>query len=369
MKQNYSDLLDEVLVDDIELNEKTPLSAWRIKERAMSRIETKRTIRFHWLPKVAVIAAVIMALTLTAFAAEDIVETVVDSGKQIASFFGKPMTEDRKEIVEDIGKVYEESISLNTTTVTPIQMIADAHNLYVHLRIEAQEGKVLRDLTEDDMKFYADISINGYGGVGCGGYSLQRVTPIPDENPNDNVKEFVFDIASWGNTTFNDGVPRTLTISYLTLHGANCNADCFGEHILAPGCLRILTNQITLDIELDKNDARIIRDTGGITFENEEHGFSVTVNSMIITPLSIRFDWDYTMPENRDICPGAGGEFEVFFKDGTSIKNKGYIRLSDYGYDPENLVGPGDSYSFPQPVLLENIDYIVFGGEYIVDVN
>lgn len=72
MKKRISDLMDAVQNTDVELNQDTPLSSQRIKELTMSKIANKKRKNSRAVFRLMAAAAVIVTLTVTVFAAENI---------------------------------------------------------------------------------------------------------------------------------------------------------------------------------------------------------------------------------------------------------------------------------------------------------
>lgn len=371
MKRTISDLLDGVPADDIEFNEKTPLSARRIKAKALSQVGQKNRTTVRWLPRVALIAAVIMLMTLTAFAADE----VLNDGALFSVFFGDTLSDDEAALVNDIGKTFGESVTSRGTTITPLRAIADETSYWLYLRVEAPEGVVLPDISEEEGYYYSfeskdnshkilletfDIRYNKWVEISINGGMAEA---LADDNPTDNVKEFVLYLSKDGTSTiFNGPWQKRLTITGLSLYQGITN----DEQLLFKGTF-------TFDISLHnehRDEQYIVIDTGEISFYNEEYDFTTTVTRVSLTPLQIMVDWKNTEPNNKYIFP-CGGPVQIFMKDGTVVEAKGsYIDVSAQKiFHPDSIVGIGSSERLDEPIVLENIDYIVIGGEYTFDVN
>ena len=368
MKHNFSDLLDEVLVDDIELNEKTLLSSRRIKARTMGKIGQKKTNTLRWLPRVAVIAAVVMVLTVTAFAAD----AVWNDGNLFRVFFGSDLSDDQTALMDDIGKLIGQSVTRSDATITALQAVADESFCWIHLKVEAPEGVVLPDLEEDENYFYYLAGKNvsalrfqhrfhsdaqwidlGYGHI---------VKPLADSNPNDNVKEFVVVLfGQEGKNTFRRSGQTRLYIPGLYIHKGK-----------EPYLKTLFTGSFVFDISMDHvdhNDLKLVIDTEGVTFHNESYDYTTRVNKVTISPLHVDIDFTATAPNDPLIFP-YGGPLEIVMKDGTKIQalEAFFDAREQTVATPEDVAGPKIVY-FDTPVVVDNIDYIVLGGEYIFDVN
>lgn len=400
MKYNFSDLLDEVLVDDIELNEKTPLSARRIKARTMREIGQEKTHTLRWLPRVAVVAAVIMALTITTFAAD----AFFYDGKLFRGFFGTNLSDRQTELIDDIGRTFEQSVSSNDATISLIRGIADEDHYYLHLRVEAPEDVVLPDYSEESGYYYDFKSIETHWGVDnwawyysqkmdityycCDEpytmYFSSEVTPLPDDDPTDNVKDFVILFTNCDRLAkFNGGWEKELTIRglYLLNKEEHTSKKLFGGQFKFDFWVNY-ENWDETTVELD------IEDYSFHTYYKGDYAFTTTVEKIIITPLGLTREYSATKAKHWDICP-TGGSIRVVMKDGSSIlvgdfgeynygKDEGYLDISElcrltglkFGENHERFIGLAqDSFLFPAPIVLEDIDYLVIAGEHIIDMN
>jgi len=406
MKRNISDLLDQLPAEDVEIQTATPLSGLRIKRKVMSRIGRKR--RPCWLGRVAVIAAVVTALTVTAFA----VDTILNDGAMFASiaetFTGNQPTtlsddsvfffEDgvwsgesvavtkplfsgtQEELMEDMGRDFDVVVESNGATITPIRAIADEENYHLYLRVEAPEGIVLPDLTEG---FYYDFGYRGrqeyemdifwkcanilspsyeqWDDMYCDG----GVYVLEDADPTDNVKEFVIRFRRHGNdVVFNGKDEKRLVIRCLSI--VKKSADDSEDRILFRGSFSF---DITNPNENRREQCLKIR-TSDLTFHNEEFDYTTTVREVTITPLSIELDCTYTTPNEKYIFP-YGGPVQLVMKDGRTIDVlDAYHDARDVSYPHrDSIVGVSTRNEFLEPIVVGEIDYLLFNGEHIIDVN
>ena len=88
MKRNISELLDDVIIDDVALTAQSPLSAKRIKEMTMARVGVKKHVSLRLLSRITVAAAVIMVMTMTACAVNNII-----TGEWFGGYFGSNLFE------------------------------------------------------------------------------------------------------------------------------------------------------------------------------------------------------------------------------------------------------------------------------------
>jgi hypothetical protein len=273
--------------------------------------------------------------------------------------------------MDDIGRAIGESVTSNGATVTAVQAVADEDLYWIHLRVEAPEGVVLPDVPDDDTLFYYltgknlnDVKIQ---------YRLSEnsrwqttstthsVKPIPDENPGDNVKEFVVIFYSIFGGSFNRGGELRLIFPGLYIHKGK-----------SPEMETLFTGRFVFDITIasDKAEQRkLVVDTAGVSFYNEEYDYTTTVKKVTISPLHVDIFCTYTEPNDKYIFP-YGGPLEIVMKDGSVIQ-----ALDAYSDAREQNVGDPDDVAgarlthLETPIVVENIDYIILGGEQIFDVN
>lgn len=330
----------------------------------------RKRMNLRWLGKIAAIAAVIMALTMTAFAAD----AVFNEGRLFGGFFGDSLSDKQVELIEDIGRTFGESVTSNGTTITPIRAVADENTYYLYLRVEAPEDVVLPDLEKEEGYFYDFASkdsyeiefeylMNSQGVWEKAKCETHYVITLPDSDPTDNVKDFVIRMVYEGpETIFNGPWPKRLTLCELFI----CNFNEYDPYIKT-----VLTGTFRFDIGIhdeNREDVKFVIDTDELTFYNEEFDYMVTVDKVTVTPLRIELDCTYTDPSDKYIFP-RGGPVQVVMKDGTVVD-----ALDDY-FDaktyprPDIVAGVVSIGYFVEPIILENIDYLVFGGSEIIDVN
>lgn len=369
MKRNISDLLDEILADAIELNEKTPLSARRIKERTMSQIGERKTHTIRWLPLVAAIAAVVILMTVSVFAAD----VMLNDGALFSIFFGDPLSDDEVALMDDIGKTFGESVTSNGTTITLLQGVADEAVYWLHLRVEAPEGVVLPDIADDENLFYSltdkyvfegsHLRYKGSPNVEWVGIQLvHTIKSVTDENPMDNVKEFIITFyGEDGSNQFARPGQIQFVIPGLYIHEGR-----------SPNLQTLFTGRFVFDISINQEDMqsqKVRVDTGTVTIYNEEYDYTTTVSEVTISPLHIDIDYSYTDPDSPYIFP-YGGPVQIVMKDGTTVKalDAYFDARTQTVVDPDDVAGARYT-CFDVPIVVENIDYIIIGGEHIFDVN
>ena len=398
MKRNISELLKDISVNDVKLPKKTPLSAKAIRNRTMSRIEMKQQKTVRWLPRVAVIAAAMLMLMISACAADQ----ALNEGQLFGGFLGNQLSDKQEEVLNTIGKDYhnytdywynedlkKDVLTSNGATLTPIFAVTDGRICYIHVRLEAPEGTVLEDLTED--KSYSFNGLSGWSDAmevkfAYESYNVKnsKVNTLPDADPTDNVKEFVLEIYANWSSGFNGNKVR-LCIPGLWVYNKIGSGSKYSY-------AKLFGADFEFDITIERNDERIDMKNLGVSHYIQQYDFSVNLKQIIITPLRMEVHYTATLPENEDILPD-GGYAQLVMKDGTRLTfgdhsdvsdgpDVGYQVLSkkaaDLGLDAEKFVesvareynlDTYDKYTFKEPVVLEDIDYIVWCGGQIVDVN
>lgn len=381
MKKRISDLLDGYADGRVELSGETPLSSARIKELTMSKITPNKKKTAHWPARLLAAAAIAAALTASAFAAVHI----AGAGELMQRFFtgdDAPLTTGQIGVLDQVGKTFGEGVTDNGATITPIAAIADANCYYLRLRVEAPEGTVLPDLDPDADGAYQLWGTNWpeemltftseTGGL-IGGYNSYTEV-LPDDDPADNVKEFVvrYTTSYWGNSAvFNNGSAKLLTI-----HGLWVQSP---DKVYTP----VFTGEFVLDVG-GRFDERVLAvDCGGADYRDETgYGYTTWLDRVELSPLSITVSYRNNVNEGIElregtmfVPPGFQG-MQVVLKDGTVAVD--YAPRWDLGvpdgWDPAAMLsdGPGETLEthalFDQPLDLDLVDYIKFG-EHIIPVN
>ena len=403
MKRRISDLMDGFPVDDVELECSTPLSSQRIKELTMEKINKKARRRF--LPRILVVAAVIAALTTTVFAAEMIFNASDFFGEILNARLNEnrnevegeavreTLSDGQMEVLDKLGGTFQPSTQTSQgTTVTLAAAYGDAYMLHLYMQVTAPENVVLPDGILYD---FCDWNAIDYGaeepwenlkpGEDTPYDSISRsvdIEPLPDENPQDNQKNFLVTINGQPGTEckFNDGYSKFFNMTGIYEQAPDVNGDEDGYVLLAPGEFSFnvgFVNDVKI-VELDVNgltyggyktrtwthdsecqsacDEKLTGETDpetGLPIHFEEWNYHVTVNSMTISPLSV--EWAVTY-ECDDAQMMFGLDFQVVLKDGTIVKNM----VGGMGAGWNEYERYATTY-FTVPVDLNEIDYILIG--------
>lgn len=382
MKRNISDLLDYLPAEDLTFSNTSLLSGRRIRENTMKRLGLKKMRLVRQLHRVAVIAAVLLSLMVTACAAD----TVLNEGNFFGGFFGNNLSQKQVEVLNNIGRNYdeadsafEEKLTSNGATITPISAVCDGRICYLYLRLDAPEGVVLRDLPENRRYSFSGDFERMEVEFAYDSYTVEsvEVLPLPDENNADNVKEFVLEIYGSWPMGFN-GNNVKLKIPGLWIKGTN------ESRVWS----KLFSSDFQFDLTIKHDDCRVDLEDVGLSIYHEEYDFTVNLERVIITPLRMEIHYTATLPEDEDILPD-GGYAQIVMKDGTRLTygdqsnvsdgaDVGYQRLSKaeefYGLNLSNVVREAnldqtDRFWFTEPLVLEDIDYIIWCGGQIVDVN
>lgn len=382
MERKISELLDDLYVEDVKLTGRTPLSTYRIREKTLKRIGARKTVGVRWFGRIAAVAAVIMLLTLTAFAAENI----VSDNDWVSAVFDNPLTVKQKQVVESLEKDFSnknstQPVTGDGVTITPISAVCDNRICYLHVRVEAREGIVLPDLPENQTYSFSGGNIGERMQIAYYQYNEDitnvKVTTLPDEDPTDNIKEFVLEMhADW----------------YVGFNGQRVSLKFYGLWIKEVNKL-VYKNVFKCDQELGFtvgfDDDRIdIKDTG-LSIYNEPYDFTVNLERVYITHLRVVIHYTATSPNDAQEIVPDGGVCRVVMKDGTSIllgdqskvsdgEMVGYFRVSKAeeltGLDMTTLarelyLDNKVELCFDEPITPEDIDYIVWCGDQIIDIN
>lgn len=376
MKRNISDLLDRYPAEDVELGGNNPYSPTRIKEITMKNIhtETKSRKRGFKPARLLVAAAVAAAFTVSALAAGRLL-----GGELFGDVFSRgndSLTPGQMETIDRLVQTFEgqdgaapAAVTDNGASITPLAALADGNIYYLRLRVEAPEGTALPDLDwERDGACYqlfgpeaADrLTLEPAQGAypaDAFGYQLD-FRPLPDSEPNDNVKEFVvqFTNLSDDGITLNDGVSKQLTIHGLWTQDS--------DKVYTP----IFTGEFAFDIGLNFQSQLLDLAVDGLTWstraEDEFRGVAYdvtnTVKQMSLSPLSLSYRYTTTLPKDNNWIGAGLGPVEIVLKDGTAIP-------CIHGCDTD----VGDSQTgtrelegfvvFDQPLDLSQVDYVQYG--------
>lgn len=376
MKRNISDLLDRYPAEDVELGGNSPYSSNRIKEITMKNIhtETKSRKRGFKPARLLVAAAVAAAFTVSALAAGRLL-----GGELFGDVFSRgndSLTPGQMETIDRLVQTFEgqdgaapAAVTDNGASITPLAALADGNIYYLRLRVEAPEGTTLPDLDwERDGACYqlfgpeaADrLTLEPAQGAypaDAFGYQL-NFRPLPDSEPNDNVKEFVvqFTNLSDDGIALNDGVSKQLTIHGLWTQDS--------DKAYTP----IFTGEFAFDIGLNFQSQLLDLAVDGLTWstraEDEFRGVAYdvtnTVKQMSLSPLSLSYRYTTTLPKDNNWIGAGLGPVEIVLKDGTAIP-------CIHGCDTD----VGDSQTgtrelegfvvFDQPLDLSQVDYVQYG--------
>lgn len=348
MKRNISGLLDSYPVEGLDLGITTPYSSSRIKELTMNKVSMNKP-RKHVRPlRFLAVAAIISTLTVSALA----VGHVLGAGALLQNFFAEKngsLSDGQIQVIDQMGKTFENGVTSNGTTITPIAALADENVYYLRLQIKAPEDVILPDYDSKTDGCYQlfgpgealELTFED-GAYSDSGYIL-KCDWLPDENPQDNLKEVVIWIGAQTGTDvrFNDEVSKQLTLHGLWLQTPEKEYT------------QILSGEFSFDITL-YNDTEILSlDTAGLTWSDEEYGYTSTLENLTLSPLSLTFSYSATEPNNNRIVPYVG-PLEVVLKDGSTVAISETAGMEGMEY-----------YVFAAPLDLSQVDYVKYGNHQI----
>ncbi len=383
MKRNISDLLDRYPAENLELDGRTPYSPSRIKEITMNNIKNmnnvepmdlkpNRTAKRFKPARLLIAAAVVAALSVSALAAG----RMFGAGELFQDFFAAEdgsLSQGQLDAIDQLGHVAGETaaqlpaaVTQNGATITPLAVIADENIYYIRLRVEAPAGTALPDLDGDTQGYYqlpATLE-SPEGSYMEFGYNQVR-TILTDDDPTDNRKEFVLCFCTLEGETdlkFNDGVSKTLTISGLWIQSP--------DKEYTP----IFTGDFIFDFGLSFQSQTISLDAEGLTWHDELLDYTNTIQSLSLSPLSLTYRVDCSLPVNNNIGP-AFGDIKIVLKDGTVFFSEAqdYDAMRQYiQSSPVTLPITGEPTGvfrnyipFDQPLDLSQVDYVQYGDNKI----
>ena len=407
MKRNISDLMDHYRGDLPELQSHTPLSSQRIKELTMGKITKKEKKSKRIVFRILVAAAIIASLSMTALAAED----VVDVGAWFREILNLQLREDTRlrpmdsiqetvgdsqlEVINSLSQGFQPQTKTDQGTTVTLQAAYGAdYILHLIFRVEAPEGTVLPDGILYDFCDYnaIDYSRDDYFKLLYPGEDApydyisyqQEIKALPDDDSTDNIKDLHVTILGQSGTDckFNDGYSKFIAMEGIYQQVVNVNQDEDGYVLLAPGEFTFdvgLVSQLeqvsmkeaegftyggektrtwTHDSpcqELCKEDLTGETDPDtGLPIHAETYTYEVTVESMTLTALGVDWQVKYSSPDKN--C-SFGLDFRVVMKDGTSP----VAALASGGADNGKRM-IGTSY-FTVPIDLAEVDHIIIGDE------
>lgn len=381
MRKRISDLLDACQDDSVELSGNTPLSSARIKELTMNKITPKKKHLYRLPARLLAAAAIVAALTASAFAAV----YIAGAGELMQGFFAKdgdPLTSGQIESLDQVGQIFEDGVTDNGATITPVAALADEHCYYLRLRVEAPEGTVLPDLDPDVDGFYQFAGRNWPEEkltlTGPDGGDLREQANIsimfdwlPDEVPTDNMKEAVIKITPVNSTNsavaFNDGTSKVLTIPGLWVQSP------YKEYT------PIFKGEFAFDIGKHFESRSLAVDGNGADYHDQTgYGFTLWLDRVELTPLSVAIWYrDNIIGEGQNYVYAGLEGMRIVLKDGTVFLDTmpwWEFDAEANGWDAETMMADGPqrdmdfSFPFEQPLDLDQVDYIQFG-EHIIPVN
>lgn len=377
----------------------------------MQKIKPKEKKRRSIGFRILVAAAILSGLTVTAFAAEEILGAG-DWFREIMNIRLKEyhasrdrqsddspvqetLGENQVAIVNQMGQVFEQKrCTSHGTTIVMTAAYADANVVHVNLQAEVPKGTVLPDGIEyafESNESFSDIEMSekraGALELGEGApYSVPgftyEVEALPDEEPTDNRKDFHLTVYKQAgcDLTFNDGVAKYWHIDGIYQQVIDKDGDEDGFIQLAPGEFVFdisLANSVeVVDLNVDglsygghkertwthasQCDATCqeyltgqMDPETGLPVHCDRWEYSVTPKCLRISPLSVEWECVSTVSNER-ICPGLC--FRIVMKDGTSPVGK------DIGGSIGENRASG-TLIYDVPIDLEAVDYILIGDE------
>lgn len=349
MNRKLSDLLDQYPADALELEMNTPLSSKRIKELTMEKVKkapTKRRIGF----KLLLVAAVIAALTMTVFAAEEL----MTYDNWLEGFFSG------KEVVADISasqlalldqsmaKV-NQSVTCDGYTVTLETAMTDGYVAYLTFRVTAPEGRTMdkrylfKEVPLELLETEADSQVN----IRSGGWSM-----LDDGNDQDNSILLLLQMDSDAVIpALTDGTEKTISLTALleeVEQAAPYERIAEGEwtfHFTFGDCSGVAEEVEMLTASVRCEGRRML---GQKFFD-----VSVKMTSFRLRPLTATCVFEEPLTGYWDGI--SLKPIYVVLKDGTRI-------LAHYRTGVNVGDGMKCTFEFDVPISLAEVDYVEFAG-------
>ena len=342
--------------------------------------QTNRTAKRFQPARLFIAAAVVAALSVSALA----VGHFFKAGEQFQDFFTPEdgaLSQNQLNVIDQLGQVFDgeggpapAAVTSNGATITPIAAIADENVYYLRLRVEAPEGTALPDLDGDhyyqffDNKDYDKYKLTVEPAEGA--YPehafgvTETFTVLPDDEPNDNRKEFVITLTnhSYEGVALNDGVSKVLTIHGLWIQ------DAYKDYT------PVFTGEFQFDIGLNFQSQTVNLDAKGVSWTDQVLDYTNTLEYLTLSPLSFSFCYHTTLPDNEYFGPSVS--ISIVLKDGTEFV-PGYDSTQEtidylkgwHDLAPEDILplpgkpGPDTKgyFAFDEPLDLSQVDYVAFG--------
>ncbi len=392
MKHNISDLVDALSIQDVELENLSPLSSRRIKEITMNKVNKRHTRRASLGRKVLIAAAIIATMAITVLAATG----AVANSKGAGNWFRreKNLSDSQVELVNELGSSFKpQTYTDQGTTIEATAAYADEYVLFLYLSVTAPEGTVLPDGIEYDLydnNATDHSNPNGFRPSFLGGnapyrasYNFLDVMALPDDNPEDNKKDFVVQLSCLSSTPtrFNDGYTKFLSVKGIYAHVMSDTSQEDWYELIAPCDLQIditIKNEpktVALDVagvhyggqkcrtwthdgpcvsgQCEKYHTGETDPENGLPIHKETWDYTTTVNSVTISPTTISYELNFTCSDpNREI----GLSYRIVMKDGTVVKSNTFIPSWTREGNTVQAIS-----AFEAPIDLNEVDYIQIG--------
>lgn len=216
-----SELLDDYDESELDIKMETPLSSERVRELTMSKIkEDKKPKRIAF--RVLIAAAIMMALTVTVFAAGN-------GAAWFREFFARggetELSDGQMEFIESNAVMLNESQTVNGYTVTLESYISDGSMAYLKMNIQAPEGV---EMSRSGYRFESMAAVYPDGEPACGFLSWA----LQEKNEDTGESTYILDL----NFIMDDGREDDPVILELTdlYNGAKLTEGTWRFEIVLP---------------------------------------------------------------------------------------------------------------------------------------
>lgn len=371
MKRKISDLLDGYQDDTILLEAAAPLSAQRIKELTMSKIEKKKNpVRkgTRIISKILIAAAVISAMTITAAAASRDDNwlslflrrreqgAMTDSQVRYISENTKNAASERAGVDDSAGAAEKTkpaplgSATADGYTVTVDAVLADAKDAYILLTLSTPEGAAL---DADDYYFDTGSQLKRDGRrLSFLDESGKRTYNTPDGN---TASMFcAFRLPDFYEDSFTDGKPFTLALN--ELHGVWGTGESAEDRLISSGTwemeITFQADGASLELPVEPFAVPLMPDVN-VPEDEKGEGTEAYITAIRLSPLSMALQFGVEGDQEY------GNQFPESY---VVLRGGERIQLTQRVTD---IPGGTAGFSANAPIVLEGVDYVLIGSQKI----
>ena len=367
MKRKISDLLDSCRDPGMELVCDAPLSSQRIKELTMNKINHKRERKNRRTGfRVLAAAAVITALTVTAFAAENI-------AGWFRQYFekqnGVPLTSEQIQFIEENEQLITEPQVQNNCTVELKSFLTDGQIAMMTIHVTAPEGMNITDAQIGNWSGNLDHAILQPIGETWSASGIDIYPPMDDGDGKDNTvdilcimcgliegreRECAFAQGTMWKVLLEDVIVMCEDTEYLSQFEVDENGGIdltWEQSQLAYPTYTLVDGVWEYELTITEGDFRAIElmeEPIPLTVEYKGYTTNHSITSMVLRSMTL------TVFAEPFVNAFEMGSCTVVLKDGTEIemteRGRQGIPAEDWHYTP---------FLAESPIPLDEVDYVM----------